>query len=72
MEIVTNVELCFKTQYAELPDINLKINYVQEKYVGHVSAKKNVYLNWIKKMKYNIKNNTVKDTYLLLFCVYYF
>lgn len=37
---MTNMDHCFKIQYAEFPDINLKINYAHEKYVGHVSAKK--------------------------------
>ena len=40
VEIMTNMKHCFKIQYAEFPDINLKINYAHEKYVGHVSAKK--------------------------------
>lgn len=40
METVKNMKRCFKIQYAEFPDVNLKINYAYEKYVGHVSAKK--------------------------------
>lgn len=37
---MANMDHCFKIRYAEFPDINLKINYAHEKYVGHVSAKK--------------------------------
>lgn len=40
METMTNMEDCFKVQRAAaFPDINIKINYAHEKYVGRVSAK---------------------------------
>lgn len=66
---MTNMDHCFKIQYAEFPDINLKINYAHEKYVRHVSAKKKVLgksPSWIEKMEYHIKNDS-KDRYLLYF-----
>lgn len=40
VEIMINMEYCFKIQYVEFLDINLKINYVYEKYVGYVFVKK--------------------------------
>lgn len=53
VETMTNMEQCFKIQYAEFPDINLKINYAHEKYVGHVSAKKKKKKAWEKKAEFN-------------------